>query len=164
MPGHFRNSRPSAGTPHRPFGGHSFHGPKRGGPGGGHGGSGPRPFRRGKPSFHGGGYKGGGLPAGRHGNRGGGRGGFQKSFSDVSKFVNKAVITETMPEFKPEHAFKDFLIDEKLKNNIGKKYVTPTPIQDHAIPHVLQGKDVVGIANTGTGKTAAFLSRSSIKY
>jgi superfamily II DNA/RNA helicase len=36
-------------------------------------------------------------------------------------------------------------------------YVTPTPIQAGAIPHALQGKDVLGIAQTGTGKTAAFV-------
>jgi superfamily II DNA/RNA helicase len=36
-------------------------------------------------------------------------------------------------------------------------YKTPTPIQDQAIPHVLQRRDVLGIAQTGTGKTAAFV-------
>ncbi|HEX5507976.1 MAG TPA: DEAD/DEAH box helicase [Pseudolabrys sp.] len=36
-------------------------------------------------------------------------------------------------------------------------YKAPTPIQDQAIPHVLQRKDVLGIAQTGTGKTAAFV-------
>jgi superfamily II DNA/RNA helicase len=61
-------------------------------------------------------------------------------------------------EFIPKHAFLDFDLDTRIKKNITKKgYVTPTPIQDHAIPHVLSGVDVVGIANTGTGKTAAFL-------
>ncbi len=37
-----------------------------------------------------------------------------------------------------------------------ENYVTPTPIQSQAIPHVMQGKDLLGIAQTGTGKTAAF--------
>ena len=35
-------------------------------------------------------------------------------------------------------------------------YTTPTPIQEQAIPHVLAGMDVMGAAQTGTGKTAAF--------
>lgn len=82
----------------------------------------------------------------------------QKFFSDVSKFINKAVITEEVEVFTPEHMFKDFAINDKLKINIEEKgYIAPTPIQDRVIPHILRGEDVVGIANTGTGKTAAFL-------
>ena len=38
----------------------------------------------------------------------------------------------------------------------GEKYDTPTPIQQQAIPHLLEGKDLLGCAQTGTGKTAAF--------
>src|SRR3546814_17065839 len=38
-----------------------------------------------------------------------------------------------------------------------KAYTTPTPIQEQAIPTVLEGRDLLGIAQTGTGKTAAFM-------
>lgn len=37
-----------------------------------------------------------------------------------------------------------------------EQYTTPTPIQQQAIPHALEGKDILGLAQTGTGKTAAF--------
>ena len=36
-------------------------------------------------------------------------------------------------------------------------YVRPTPIQERAMPHLLDGRDLIGIAQTGTGKTAAFM-------
>ena len=77
---------------------------------------------------------------------------------DVSKFVNKTSLTLETELYVPEHSFADFKFQDILKKNIEKKgYVTPTPIQDKAIPHITLGKDIVGIANTGTGKTAAFL-------
>src|SRR5690606_29589355 len=54
--------------------------------------------------------------------------------------------------------FKDFGFCEQLQNNLSHLgYEAPTPIQDQAIGHGMAGKDVLGIANTGTGKTAAFL-------
>ncbi len=81
-----------------------------------------------------------------------------QKYIDPSKFINKAVITEEIEHFIPEHMFKDFVIEEQLKKAIlDKGYKAPTPIQDRTIPHILQGVDVMGIANTGTGKTAAFL-------
>ena len=43
-----------------------------------------------------------------------------------------------------------------LRALAARKYTTPTPIQARAIPHLLAGKDLLGIAQTGTGKTAAF--------
>jgi len=73
-------------------------------------------------------------------------------------FINKAVITEEVEHFVPEHNFQDFNVDLTVKKAIASKgYITPTPIQDRAITHILSGSDVVGVANTGTGKTAAFL-------
>ncbi|MEK7148721.1 MAG: DEAD/DEAH box helicase [Patescibacteria group bacterium] len=95
---------------------------------------------------------------GGHSSRGGKRGARKGQHIDISKFINKTVITEEAVVFTPEHLFKDFMIDERLKANIlAKGYNMPTPIQDRVIPHILHGQDVVGIANTGTGKTAAFL-------
>lgn len=82
----------------------------------------------------------------------------QTSFNDISRFVNKVIVTEEVEVFVPEHAFSDFAIHDALKKVIAVKgYTTPTPIQDKSIPHILAGLDIVGIANTGTGKTAAFL-------
>jgi len=48
------------------------------------------------------------------------------------------------------------LIQPILKALQTEGYTTPTPIQQQAIPHLLQGKDLLGCAQTGTGKTAAF--------
>ncbi|MFA6536241.1 MAG: DEAD/DEAH box helicase [Candidatus Paceibacterota bacterium] len=88
----------------------------------------------------------------------GGRGKMRGEHINPAKFINKAVITEEVEHFKPEHAFEDFKIDQKLKLAIVTKgFKQPTPIQDRAISHILQGRDVVGLANTGTGKTGAFL-------
>jgi len=88
----------------------------------------------------------------------GGKRGFQGENIAHSRFINKATITEEVDNFIPEHSFSDFLIDENLKKRIvAKGYLKPTPIQDRSIPHILKGQDIVGIANTGTGKTATFL-------
>ena len=107
------------------------------------------------------------YPSGGHGrsfgrpnfsrSRGGNRG-IKGNTIDISRFINKASIVEEVERFIPTHTFADFNIDPRIKANIAKRgYETPTPIQDKAIPHVLEGRDVVGIANTGTGKTGAFL-------
>lgn len=53
--------------------------------------------------------------------------------------------------------FSDLELIEPIKNALNESgYTTPTPIQAQAIPHLLQGKDLLGCAQTGTGKTAAF--------
>lgn len=60
--------------------------------------------------------------------------------------------------YVPKNRFEDFPIALEIKRNIASKgYSLPTPIQDQTIPLVCSGRDVIGIANTGTGKTAAFL-------
>jgi len=54
-------------------------------------------------------------------------------------------------------SFHDFGLAEPITRALAdEKYVTPTPIQTQTIPLALAGRDVVGIAQTGTGKTAAF--------
>ena len=54
--------------------------------------------------------------------------------------------------------FSDLALDPRVLKAVAEAgYETPTPIQAQAIPHALQGKDVLGIAQTGTGKTASFV-------
>ena len=54
--------------------------------------------------------------------------------------------------------FKNLKLIGPLLDAVAKQgYTKPTPIQEQAIPHILQGKDLIGIAQTGTGKTAAFV-------
>jgi superfamily II DNA/RNA helicase len=54
--------------------------------------------------------------------------------------------------------FQDFNFNEHLTEGIiSMGYTTPTPIQEMAIPVILQGKDLIACAQTGTGKTASFL-------
>src|SRR5579864_5161713 len=55
-------------------------------------------------------------------------------------------------------SFSNLGLSEKVVSAVATAgYKTPTPIQDQAIPHVLARRDVLGIAQTGTGKTAAFV-------
>ena len=77
---------------------------------------------------------------------------------DPNRFISAAKSTEPEAVFQPEHTFADFKFTDRLNQNIASHgYVHPTPIQDAGIPVVLEGRDLIGLANTGTGKTAAFL-------
>lgn len=79
-------------------------------------------------------------------------------YIDERKFINKAPEVTEEAAYVPTHTFADFNIHEQLGRNLAKKdFVYPSPIQDQAIPVALDGKDIIGIAATGTGKTAAFL-------
>src|SRR5690606_28055151 len=77
---------------------------------------------------------------------------------DPSLFMKKVEEQTAAQAYIPKNMFSDFSLEKQLQDNIERKgYVTPTPIQDQAIVHILEGHDVIGTANTGTGKTAAFL-------
>jgi ATP-dependent RNA helicase RhlE len=92
-----------------------------------------------------------------------GRGGYgmrrTKTFDPTNVIKNSAVSDVQEPAaYEAKNKFSDFAINERLKANIVRiGYKTPTPIQDQSIPELLKGRDLVGIARTGTGKTAAFL-------
>jgi ATP-dependent RNA helicase RhlE len=80
------------------------------------------------------------------------------AYIDPIRFVNKAVPQGDLAPFVPDHSFSDFPFEERLKLNVqGRGYTSPTPVQDAAILPILEGKDLIGLANTGSGKTAAIL-------
>jgi ATP-dependent RNA helicase RhlE len=123
-----------------------------------------RPF--GAASHFSGGYRGntGSRAGGRnsgYGNRsarpmGGGRSSYS-SHINTSQFIKKAMPIIKIEEAITVNNFEDFNLNEILLANVrAKGYIKPTPIQDQVIPHLMQNKDILGIANTGTGKTAAF--------
>ena len=104
--------------------------------------------------------------SGRAGRAGGSRGygGRQRSrrskpakqIIHPSKFIRVAQPVE-LREYHAEHAFSDFSIHDLLKQNVVQKgFNAPSEIQDKAIPQALAGHDVIGLADTGTGKTTAF--------
>ncbi len=77
---------------------------------------------------------------------------------DPSQFINKNPVKLERVEYTPKHLFSDFGLSTGIVETIAKMGITaPTPIQDQIIPEILKGHDVIGLAETGTGKTAAFL-------
>ncbi len=79
-----------------------------------------------------------------------------KQYIHPSKFIKTAKPVEEVV-YNATHSFDNFEINDLIKRNvISKGYETPSPIQDQSIPAGLEGRDIIGIANTGTGKTAAF--------
>ena len=107
----------------------------------------PRMNRPGTRSF-------GPRPGGQNRSRNNARG----AYIHPSKFINKAVQAADEIVYESKHAFMDFPFNESLQKNIAHKgYQNPSAIQDQSIPFILEGKDLIGLANTGTGKTAAFI-------
>ncbi len=113
-------------------------------------------FRRGNSGFH------ARTNYGALGRRFGanGRGRTAKVF-DPTNIINAQKNEDTVvaPEnYISQNTFLDFKVDARLQANIqDRNYGAPSPIQDQSIPEILNGRDLIGIANTGTGKTAAFL-------
>jgi superfamily II DNA/RNA helicase len=80
----------------------------------------------------------------------------KKEKIESHKFIKAAQAAEII-EYKNSNWFEDFAIHPKIKSNLKQNnFQKPTAIQDKAIPAALADKDILGIANTGTGKTAAF--------
>jgi superfamily II DNA/RNA helicase len=75
------------------------------------------------------------------------------------KYVSKAQEGYEAPSiYAEEKSYEDYDIISTLKQNVERKgYIHPTKIQNQAIPHILDGKDLLGLASTGSGKTDAFL-------
>ena len=83
-------------------------------------------------------------------------GGNKKTIINPAKFV-KAACLKTEEKYIAQNKFSDFDVASILKKNIvSRGFKEPSPIQDQSIPKGLEGRDVIGIANTGTGKTMAF--------
>jgi superfamily II DNA/RNA helicase len=74
------------------------------------------------------------------------------------RFINKSVRPSDDTPYQPTHSFKDFGLNDRTVATLDYLgFTNPSPIQDQCIPPALQKRDIIGLANTGTGKTAAFL-------
>ena len=97
----------------------------------------------------------GGRP--QRGNGGGGRGRRTSTLRDFSLLVKKATNHEET-KYVADRSFNDMPLQSLLKVNLkAKGYESPSQIQNDTLEDLLDGKDLIGIASTGTGKTAAFL-------
>lgn len=84
----------------------------------------------------------------------------RKQYIHESKFINHNVtsVDTQVNAYTATHTFADFGFVQPLQHNLSTSgFVVPSAIQDQALPFALEGDDVIGLANTGTGKTAAFL-------
>lgn len=79
------------------------------------------------------------------------------SIKDPNVLVKKAIHEEEIV-YTPSRSFNQMPIHKKIKVNLAKKgFTMPTQIQDKTLEHLISERNLIGIANTGTGKTAAFL-------
>ncbi len=149
----FRFSGPSSARPAGSFSGSAL---RSGGPARSGGFKGPSRFSAPKKGGFGAGRRSTSFARRSSGGGGGGNRFAQKI--DFSKFVKKAEPVAEAKKYVSKHTFADFPFVEQLHKNIAKKgFIHPTPIQDQSIMSVLEGRDFFGLANTGTGKTGAFI-------
>ncbi|MEN8203935.1 MAG: DEAD/DEAH box helicase [Bacteroidota bacterium] len=93
-----------------------------------------------------------------HRNRKNSRPAKKASTLDPSLLVKEADYTVVEKVFRSDRLVQDLPIQAKLRQTLDKKgYKRPTEIQDRTLESLLQGRDLLGIAQTGTGKTGAFL-------
>lgn len=79
----------------------------------------------------------------------------QDLFQEDATLVSREPPRNT--KYTPTKSFEDLgIIDQLCKACAAQGYKSPTPIQNEAIPLALQGHDLIGLAETGSGKTAAF--------
>jgi len=104
-------------------------------------------------------HRSGGAQFNRNRPSSGGRGGGRKMPTfDPSQFINTNPIEVKEEVYTPKHRFSTMGLNDRLVRAItGMGLEVPSPIQDQIIPEILNGNDVIGLAQTGTGKTAAFL-------
>lgn len=97
---------------------------------------------------------------------GGGRGGsgrgkskMRGEYIDTAKFIYKPTADDLkVKTHEIKHTFADFKFSAMTNANLARRgYTTPSPIQDKTIPLTMRGADIIGLARTGSGKTAAFL-------
>jgi ATP-dependent RNA helicase RhlE len=94
------------------------------------------------------------------GQRGGGNrfGNRNKSTINIDQLIKKANPDQQVDKYEVTKTFGDFDLPENLLRAIESQgFEKPTPIQEKTIPVIDSGRDVMGIAHTGTGKTAAFI-------
>jgi ATP-dependent RNA helicase RhlE len=114
--------------------------------------------RSGGGNRFGGGRPQGGRSSGGNRRGGGGGGGRKQPTFDPSQFINKNPVEVKEEVYDAKNTFNDFGLHKDIVSSVTKQGITtPSPIQDQIIPLIMEGKDVIGIAETGSGKTAAFL-------
>lgn len=87
-----------------------------------------------------------------------GRGKRKTPTFNPTQFINTNPREDVVPVYEAKHTFSTFGLNHRLVQTVATMGLEhPSPIQDQIIPHILEGRDVIGVAETGTGKTAAFL-------